>query len=166
MGKTLLLLVSSLFFADVLAQTRPPAPAAPLVAARVVSMGHRDTVAAVNQLFERRRRGGRRWMLVAIAGGTAAVLSIRGTNSTTNTPAGPITTSTGLAGGAAALTLLAYTGIPAVVGVSKLSRFDERHQQAVIKFYNAGQPLPRYIGQRLRRKDLPPQQPVGPLAPR
>ena len=104
-------------------------------------------------------------MLAALVGGTVAVLSIRGSNTTVNTPAGPITSNSGLDGGAAALTLVAYAGIPAVVGVGKLSRFDERHQQTVLKAYNAGRPLPQPIGRRLRRKDFPVQAPVGPLAP-
>jgi hypothetical protein len=89
--------------------------------------GRRDTLRAVRNLFERRRA-----------------------NSTTN----GVRTTSEVGGSEVATAFGLLVGLPAAIGVGKLVRFSDKREEAITVPYTIGQPLPRYIARRLRRKDF------------
>ncbi|AYA37373.1 hypothetical protein D3Y59_10110 [Hymenobacter oligotrophus] len=102
----------------------PPIEAAPQVAAK------NDSVQAVQTLFRKRRNGGT--VFTAIG----SLVLLRGVLASGD--------ASGVAvSGAVAAPFLA-------VGIGKLARFGSKKEDAYIKQYQQGKPLPAYIRKRLR----------------
>ena len=120
----------------------------------VLSQGRQDTITAINRLFERRRKGGRNWIYVALGGGLGMgrVLIAADNPSTSNSinqTYGTTTTAQPIPGGTIAALFGVFTGIPAVVGIIKLAGFSAARQEAIISAYKQGQPLPAGIRRSL-----------------
>ena len=115
-----------------------------------LSAGRQDTLRALGNMFERRRKGGKTWLYVA-AGGTLAF--VRAATAQPASPSPYVTTSGPDAGGLAVV-FGAFAGLPAAVGVSKLVRFTEAKQQELEKSYRGGKPLPKSMASRLKAKDF------------
>ncbi|WP_400194120.1 hypothetical protein [Hymenobacter sp. B81] len=102
---------------------QPPAPAA------VSGQAGPDSVAAVRNLFRKRRNGGT--LFTAIG----SLVLVRGV----------------LADGGGSVVGSALVAAPFLgVGVSKLVRFGSKREEAYIKQYQQGRPLPHHIRRRLR----------------
>lgn len=116
-----------------------------------MQQGRQDTSRAISNLFERRRKGGRRWTYVAGAGVLAFVRVLVSANNTT--VSGAVVTNK-VDGGEVATVLGLFVGLPAAIGIGKLVRFNEAPETTITNNYAAGKGLPRAIGRRLRRKDF------------
>ena len=150
-AKALLIILIGLLSSTAIAQTTPsPTPPRPRPAAGYSTQGRNDTLQAVSHLFGRRRRGGTVWLIFSGLGALTALRAAAGT--TTNTVAGPITSRPNAAG--VAIIFAVYAGIPGGIGAGKLSRFSMTNENEVLSNYRSGQPLPREISRRLRRKDF------------
>lgn len=91
-----------------------------------------DTVAAVRNLYARRRTGG--WRYINILSG-ATILPAVALLLLDSNPAG-----------------LGVVGTSIGVGIGKLVRFSSKKEEAVVNAYQQGQPLPHSIRKRLRKK--------------
>ena len=135
--------------------TKAARPAAGLaITTPVLSQGRQDTITAINRLFERRRKGGRNWIYVALGGGLGVgrvlVAADNASNSNSiNKAYGTTTTAQPIPGGTIATLFGIFTGIPAAVGIIKLASFSKARQEAIINDYKQGQPLPAGIRARL-----------------
>lgn len=153
----LFLLASFRVSAQTTDTTTAARPAAGLASsAPVLSQGRQDTITAINQLFERRRKGGRNWIYVALGGGlgvgrvlVAADNANTSTSKSINQSYGTTTTAQPIPGGTIATLFGIFTGIPAAVGIIKLAGFSTARQEAIISAYKQGQPLPAGIRRRL-----------------
>ena len=129
------------------AQTTPaPAPTE-------LSAGRRDTLNAISNLFDRRRKGGKRWAYVGVAGGLAMVRALTAAPETNNSYG---STSTASSSDASGLALIAgvFLGVPAAASIGNLVRYSEKREEAVARAYRSGQPLPNDIRRRLKKKDF------------
>ncbi|WP_143080232.1 hypothetical protein [Hymenobacter arizonensis] len=101
-----------------------------------------DTVRAISNMFSKHRTGGIIWTVVGSAF-AIRIITVAASSSTaggfTSTPAG---TATGVA---------LFGGIPAVIGISKLTRFSSARESRLLSEYEAGKTLPAYVQRRLRR---------------
>jgi hypothetical protein len=140
----LFLLFSFCFATTVLAQQRPA------LGHTEPTAGRRDTLRAVRNLFERRRAGGRRWLYVTGGGVLAVTRALISSNSTTS----GVQTTSEVGGSEVATAFGLLVGLPAAIGVGKLVRFSDKREEAITVPYTIGQPLPRPIARRLRRKDF------------
>lgn len=147
MAKALLLFLGLLSF-GAHAQT----PATPAPSTLELSAGRRDTLGAVANLYERRRKGGRTWIYIGLGGSLAFVRALSGTSTDTNSPVGTVRTRPNTGG--LALVFGTFVGIPAAIGIGKVSRFSEAKENEVDRAYRSGQPLPRSISRRLAKKDF------------
>jgi hypothetical protein len=145
MQKIVLFLLFSFYLATTVLAQQQPAPGHTELTA-----GRRDTLRAVRNLFERRRTGGRRWLYASGGGVLAVTRALISANSTTN---GVRTTSEVKASDVATL-FGVVVGLPAAIGIGKLVRFSDKREEAITVPYATGQPLPRRIARRLRRKDF------------
>ena len=145
MQKLVLYLLLNICFAGTALAQQPTTPSRPELTA-----GRRDTLRAVRNLFERRRAGGRKWLYTTIGGVLATTRALVNTHSTTN--AGQVTSE--VAGSEVATVFGLAVGLPAIIGVGKLLRFSDEREEAITVPYTTGQPLPRRIARRLRRKDF------------
>ena len=136
------------------AQTTPP-PVAPPVAGPVpeLSAGRRDTLTAIARLYERRRKGGKVWLGIAVGGVLTLARVATSSGSSSGAPNG-IPTSSEVDGGAVALIGGLFVGLPGLLGVSKLARFSEAAAQAADRAYRSGQPLPRSLRAALSKQDF------------
>ena len=125
----------------------------PAPAPTELSVGKRDTLSAISNLFDRRRKGGKRWAYVGVAGGLAMVRALTA-SPTTNSSYG--STSTASSSNASGLALIAgvFVGIPAAASIGNLVRYSEKREAAVDRAYRSGQPLPNDIRHRLKKKDF------------
>lgn len=123
-----------------------PNPAAPLTAAQLRETARADTLRAIDRMFERRRKGGKRWVYVGVGGVLALVRS----------RISPPSNGNSLDGGGTAVLAGAFIGVPVAIGILNLSAYSEAHEEEVDRRYRAGQPLPKKIRQRIKRKDLEP----------
>jgi hypothetical protein len=114
-----------------------------LTAAQLLENAHADTLRAIDRLFERRRKGGKIWAYVGVSGALALVRALTSDGSKAD-------------GGGVALLAGAFVGAPAVFSILNLSTYSEAHEEAVDRLYRSGQPLPKKIRQRIKRKDLEP----------
>lgn len=138
------------------AQTTPAtAPASVSAPAPIeISAGRRDTLAAISNLYERRRTGGKRWAYVGVAGLAALVRVLTASSSSTSTSSyGPPTHDTVNGGAAAAIGGL-FVGLPAIIGIGNLAAFSEKNEQEVDRAYRSGQPLPAATRRQLKKKDF------------
>lgn len=119
--------------------------------------GQRDTLAAVANLFERRRTGAKRWAYVGV-GGAAALVRVLTASRTTTTPYGGSSTES-VNGGAVALIGGLLVGVPAAIWIGNIAAFSEKREQEVDRAYRAGQLLPKNIRRQLKKKDF--QQKAG-----
>ncbi|MDO3413828.1 hypothetical protein Q3A66_02020 [Hymenobacter sp. BT770] len=101
-------------------------------------------------MFERRRKGGRNWLYVAV-GGTLA--SVRAATAEPVSPSPNVTTSGPDAGGLAVV-FGVFAGMPAAVGIGKLVRFSEARQTELENAYRSGKALPKSMAGRLNAKDF------------
>jgi hypothetical protein len=149
------LVVISLLLATTLSvyAQQPATPTAPSVNP-FASTAHADTVRAVHQLFRKRRIGGIVWSAI---GGAAAIqvlaASVSSSNSSgTYSSSGNYSRSSNSSNaGGTAVGILVFGGIPAGIGIGKLSRFSSSHERAIIASYEQGQALPHYVKRRLRK---------------
>ncbi|QNP52865.1 hypothetical protein [Hymenobacter qilianensis] len=108
-----------------------------------------DTLQAIQNLFQTRRRGGR---LFAIQGG-AGLLGAVGYLAMPVSDSSPSVFSYTANDKIQIVSILAAAGLPLLgVGISKISRFSKEKERALIQQYRAGQPLPAHISQRLKPK--------------
>lgn len=117
-----------------------------LTPAQVQDNARADTLRAIARLFERRRRGGKVWTYVGVSGALALVRALTSNSSDGGSVDG---------GGVAVLTG-GFVVLPVAVGIANLSAYNETHEEEVERTYRSGQPLPKKIRQRLKRKDLEP----------
>lgn len=145
MQKLVLYLFLSLFLSTAALAQQPAAPGR-----SELSVGRRDTLRAVRNLFERRRTGGRRWLYVTGGGMLAVTRALLNAGSTTN----GVRTTSEMRGPETATAFGLLVGLPAAIGVGKLVRFSDKREEAMTVPYTVGQPLPRAIARRLRKKDF------------
>lgn len=98
-----------------------------------------DTIQAVRVLFSKRRTGGWVWSTIG------AVAAVRIATASASGDSG------GNAAGAA-LSVVVVGGIPAGIGIGKLTRFSQMKEDAVITAYAQSKTLPNYVSRRLKRK--------------
>ena len=104
---------------------------------------HADTVRAVQRIFQKHRTGG--WIWTTIGG----ILALRiATVAISSSSSGSFSSNTG-----GTLTGLGvFGGIPAGIGVGKLTRFSQMKEAQVISLYAKSEILPPYIRRRLKPK--------------
>ena len=119
---------------------------ASLTSAQLLENARADTLRAIDRLFERRRKGGKVWAYVGVSGALALVRALTSPTNNGNT----------VDGGGVALLAGAFVGVPVAVSIVNLSAYSEAHEEEVDRLYRSGQPLPKKIRQRIKRKDLEP----------
>ncbi|NVO85952.1 hypothetical protein [Hymenobacter terrestris] len=124
----------------------PQQPGTSTTPALAQEMAYSDTLRAISRLFERRRRGGGAW----VGGGLSSVLTLALSLSSPNSDAGSVS-----AGGIAALVGL-FVAAPVAIGSVNLAAYKKEREEEVTRAYQAGQPLPKKIRSRLKKKDLQP----------
>lgn len=85
---------------------RPPMLAQALTPAEVAATAHADTLRAINRLFERRRKGGRRWNYLGLAGSLSLVRALTSSSNNGNT----------VDGGSIAILAGAFIAAPVAIG--------------------------------------------------
>lgn len=125
---------------------RPAAVALGLTPAQVAEAAHADTLRAINRLFERRRKGGKRWNYLGLAG----ILSM------TRALASPNIDGDKVNAGNLAILVGAFVAAPVAIGVTNLVTYNEAHESEIENAYRSGKPLPKRIRQRIKKKDLQP----------
>lgn len=137
-----------------IAQTTPAPVSASAPAPVELSAGRRDTLAAISNMFERRRTGGKRWAYVGLGGAAALVRVLTASNSSSSTGSyGAPTHDTYDSGGAALIGGL-FVGLPAIISIGNLATFSEKHEEEIDQAYRSGQSLPATIRRRLKKKDF------------
>jgi hypothetical protein len=124
------------FGAVAFAQQPAPAAATPSTTPTATKA---DTIQAVRTLFAKRRTGG--WVWSAI--GAVTVVRIA------------TASASGDSGGNAAggfVSAVVVGGIPAGIGIGKLSRFSTTKEDAILTVYSQSKTLPTYVSRRLKRK--------------
>jgi hypothetical protein len=125
---------------------RPAAVALGLTPAQVAEAAHADTLRAINRLFERCRKGGKRWNYLGLAG----ILSM------TRALASPNIDGDKVNAGSLAILLGGFVAAPVAIGVTNLVTYNEARESEVENAYRSGKPLPKKIRQRIKKKDLQP----------
>jgi len=127
-------------------EIRPATVALALTTAEVAAAARADTLRAINRLFARRRKGGRTWNYLGLAGSLSLVRIL--TNSPNN--------GTSVDGGGVAIIAGAFIAAPVAIGLVNLAAYSEAHETEVENIYRSGKPLPQKIRQRIKKKDLRP----------
>ncbi|WP_175470983.1 hypothetical protein [Hymenobacter psychrophilus] len=109
-------------------------------------MAYSDTLRAISRLFERRRRGGGVWA----GGGLSSALVLAVSLASPNADAGSVS------GGGLAALLGGFVVAPVAIGIANFSAYNPQRQEEVERNYRAGQPLPKKLRDRLKKKDLQP----------
>ncbi|TVT38511.1 hypothetical protein FNT36_20215 [Hymenobacter setariae] len=125
---------------------RPAAVALGLTPAQVAEAARADTLRAINRLFERRRKGGKRWNYLGLAG----ILSM------TRALASPSIDGSHVDGGSLAILVGGFVAAPVAIGVTNLVTYNEARESEIENAYRSGKPLPKRIRQRIKKKDLQP----------
>lgn len=125
---------------------RPPSVALGLTPAQVAEAARADTLRAINRLFARRRKGGKTWNYLGLAGSLSLVRLL----------ARPDNNDTSVDGGGVAILAGAFIAAPVAIGITNLVAYSEAHESEVENAYRAGKPLPKRIRQRIKKKDLQP----------
>ncbi|MBJ6142112.1 hypothetical protein [Hymenobacter sp. BT559] len=89
-----------------------------------------------------------------MAGGGVLAVTRQLISSASSTTTNGIRTTSEAKGSEVATVFSLIVGLPAAIGVGKLVRFSDKREEAITVPYTTGQPLPRYIARRLRRKDF------------
>lgn len=134
-----------------LAQQAPPAPAAPVAPPTAMRQGQHDTLRAISRHFSRHRTGGYVWLGIG-GGGLAALVRVLANPNTTTVNG--YQTSSSVDGGAVAVVGVGFVALPALIGVSKLTRFSTTREAEAINLYTTTNQLPKGWGRRLIRKDF------------
>jgi hypothetical protein len=134
------LLTLSLFFSTFSLATAQTTPSASATIARTnpTLVTSADTVQAIHRLFSKHRTGGWLWTGIGAAFATR-ILVTSATEGFAN------------AGGTVVVTAV-LGGIPAGIGIGKLSRFNEDTESQVVAMYQKSKLLPNNIKRRLKRK--------------
>lgn len=101
-----------------------------------------DTVRAIHKMFNKHRTGGIIW--TAVGGAFAVRIITVAANS--GATGGFSSTTAGTATGVAL-----FGGIPAVIGIRKLTRFSGAREGSIISEYEAGKALPAYVQRQLKK---------------
>lgn len=125
---------------------RPPSAAVNLTPPQAAEAARADTLRAIDRLFARRRRGGRKWNYLGLAGSLSMLRVIPSAASNGNSVDGSGVAI--LAGG--------FIAAPIAIGLLNLAAYSEAHQEEVEQAYRSGKPLPKRIRQRIKKKDLQP----------
>jgi hypothetical protein len=125
---------------------RPSQLAASFTPAQLQESARADTLRAIDRLFERRRRGGKIWAYIGVSGALAIVRVLTSPSSNGNQ----------VDGGGVALLTGVFVGLPVAASVINLKAYSEAREEEVDRLYRSGQPLPKKIRQRIKRKDLEP----------
>lgn len=128
-------------------QAAPAAPVAPPLAMR---QGQHDTLRAIGRHYARHRTGGYVWLGIG-GGGLLALVRVLANPNTTTVNGYQTSSSVSGAGVAIASSLLV---LPALIGVSKLTRFSATREAEAVRSYTTTHQLPRGWGRRLSRKDF------------
>ncbi|GAA3951937.1 hypothetical protein [Hymenobacter algoricola] len=103
-----------------------------------------DTVQAIHHIFSKHRTGG--WIWTAI--GSAFALRITSVAANSNATADGFSSTT--AGTLVGVGL--FGGVPAGIGIGKLTRFSKTKEEQVVVLYEKSKILPPYVVQRLKPK--------------
>jgi hypothetical protein len=95
-----------------------------------------DTIQAVHQVFSKHRTGG--WIWTGIGAAFAARILVAGASDDN---------ASGTLVGTAV-----FGGVPAGVGIGKLTRFSEAKEELAVADYQKNKRLPNYVQRRLKRK--------------
>lgn len=125
-----------------------PAPAAPLRS--TFSVGKQDTMRALGNMFERRRRAGKIWLGVGAAGGLAALRVA----TITPKPSSPYAPPPHDNSAAAAIVGAVVGGIPLIIGIAKLAGASQRTEDDVVYDYAHGGKVPWGVAHHLRHRDF------------
>lgn len=104
---------------------------------------HADSVQAVRSVFQKHRTGG--WIWTGI--GSAFALRIASV-AVSSSSSGSFSSTTG--GTVVGIGVLG--GIPASIGISKLTRFSKSKEEQVIQLYDKAGILPPYVHRRLKAR--------------
>ncbi|GGF17200.1 hypothetical protein [Hymenobacter cavernae] len=102
-----------------------------------------DTVNAVQRLFQKHRTGGWVWTTIGAAF-AVRIASVAAASSATD---GFASTTGGTIVGVGV-----FGGVPAGIGISKLTRFSKSKEEQVVALYNQSGILPPYVRKRLKTK--------------
>ena len=117
-----------------------------LTPAQMQETAHADTLRAISRLFERRRKGGKRWAYLGLSGALSMARVLTAPNANDgSTNAGGLALIAGV-----------FVGVPIAVSIVNLTAYSEAHEEEVERIYRSGQPLPKIIRQRMKKKDLEP----------
>lgn len=115
------------------------------VSAQIVAtptpVSKQDTTQAVHTLFQKHRTGG--WIWTAI-GGAFAVRIISATASSDSDVGGNT--------GGTVVGVAVLGGVPAGIGIGKLTRFSKAKEEQTVQLYEKSAILPPYVQKRLKRK--------------
>jgi hypothetical protein len=125
---------------------RPSSVALALTPALVAEAARADTLRAINRLFARRRKGGRTWNYLGLAGSLSLVRLLTSSSNNGNNADG----------GSVAILAGAFIAAPVAIGLVNLAAYSEAHETEVENIYRSGKPLPQKIRQRIKKKDLRP----------
>ncbi|WP_151087729.1 hypothetical protein [Hymenobacter baengnokdamensis] len=125
---------------------RPANVALHLTPAQVAEAAHADTLRAINRLFARRRKGGRAWNYLGLSGVLTLTRALTSASSE----------GTSVDGSGIAILTGAFIVAPVAIGIVNLTAYSETHEAEVESSYRSGNPLPKKIRQRIKKKDLQP----------
>ncbi|WP_022824351.1 hypothetical protein [Hymenobacter norwichensis] len=124
---------------SVAAFAQQPAPESSAITTTPFIVTKADTAQAVRVLFAKRRTGGWVWTTVgAVAAVRIATASASG--------------DTGGNASGAFVGATVVGGIPAGIGIGKLTRFSKAKEDAVLTVYSQSKTLPPYVSRRLKSK--------------
>jgi hypothetical protein len=104
-------------------------------------------------MYERRRKGGKKWGYVGLGGALALLRVATAGSSSSPSPYGTPTQNS-VDGSAVALIGGLFVGVPAIIGIGNLVSFSEEREQKVDQAYRSGQPLPASVRRQLKKKDF------------
>lgn len=136
-------LAAGLFFTAGSAAAQTADGAATVAKPAASTPSHADTVRAVQRLFQRHRTGGLIWTGIGSAF-ALRVVSVAASSSVS----GSFSSSPG--GTIVGVAILG--GIPASVGVGKLTRFSKAREEQTVALYDKSNILPPYVRKRLKQK--------------
>ena len=101
-----------------------------------------DTVRAIHNMFSKHRTGGIIWTAI----GSAFAVRIVSVAANSGATDGFSSTAAGTAVGVAL-----FGGLPAGIGIGKLTRFGSTREKRIAGEYEAGKTLPTYVQHRLKK---------------
>ena len=110
--------------------------------AQAVRFSRADTVQAVQQVFHKHRTGG--WIWTTIGSLFAVRIASVAVSSSSDALAGST--------GGTVVGIAVLGGVPAGIGIGKLTRFSHEKEEQTIAFYQKSGILPPYVRKRLKAK--------------